>query len=332
MISRKRSIAIQELERLWGKIEVIEIYDPITFFRGLFRLLANRSRFEVVIVQEPLLMIGCAGLFISYLRRIPLISEVHGDYIQQRILPVKDRIILPIVLKKSTLVRAVNRHIESKVKHFTKSKVVYLPSVYVDLNVFNPRIKQEERDEIILFAGRLEPPKNPDLLIKAMKYAIDEHPSIKLKIIGRGSMLPTIKDLVNKLGLRKNVEIEYNWLSQEALAEEYNKASLFACVSSYEGGPRTVFEAAACMMPSVSTPVGLVPEVFRHLESVYMIPTLKPERIAEAIVIMMSDKNLRKKIAEKAYEIVVNNFEWKKTIEQYANYYLEFLKGKSINL
>lgn len=327
MISRKRSIAIQELERLWGKIEVIEIHDPLTFFKGLFRVLVNRSRFDVVIVQEPLLMIGCAGLFISYVRRAPLISEVHGNYFQQRILPLKDRIIFPIILKKSTLLRAVNRNIERKVKNFTKSKVVYLPSVYVDLNVFNPRIKQEERDETILFVGRLEHQKNPDLLIKAMKYVIYEHPSIKLKIIGRGSMLTTIIDLVNKLSLRKNVEIEYNWLSQEALAEEYNKARLFVCVSSYEGGPRTVFEAASCMTPSTSTPVGLVPELFRHLESVYMIPTLMPERIAEAIVLMMSDENLRKKIAEKAYEIVVNNFEWKKTIEQYANYYLEFLRA-----
>lgn len=328
MVSRTRSIAHDDLERAWGKVDLIEIRGPKSFFNGLIHALLTRSRYDLVIAQEPLSTIGGLAYIISLIKNIPLVSEIHADYIGGEILSLRDRIILPILLKRSVLIRAVNRHIAAKIRKYTSSRIIYLPSIYIDLNKFRPKTALEDRDSKILFVGRLEPQKNPDILVMAMKLLVKDFPDAKLKIVGRGSMESHIRSLVAKLRLERFVEIETTWISHERLVDEYNSASLFGCVSSYEGGPRTVFEAAACMTPSVSTPVGLISEVFKHLESVYMIPKPSPESVAEAMLTMLEDKKLRMKIAENAYKITIKEFEWRKTVDQYAKCYLDLLRTR----
>ncbi len=326
MVSRTRTIALRELEKAWGEIDVIEIRGPKSFFKSLLKTCFSKSRYDLVIAQEPLLTIGGFALITSLIKHAPLVSEVHGDYILGRLTSLTDRLILPIVLNRSVMVRAVNKHLAVMIRNYTASRVAYLPSIYVDLNVFKPKMNFDEREKRVLFVGRLEPHKNPDLLVKAMKHVIREVPDAYLKIIGRGSMSRSLQNLISELDLQRFIKFEQGWMSHERLVDEYNQASLFVCVSSYEGGPRTIFEAAACMTPSVSTPVGIVPEVFSHLESVYIISKLTPEDIANSIITMLKDSALRRKIAENAYRITVNEFEWSKTINRYANYYLELLR------
>jgi len=328
MVSRSRTIALHELEKAWGKIDVIELRNTKSFFTNLLKTCLSKPRYDLVIAQEPLMKVGGFALIASLINHAPLVSEIHADYLWGERIPLKDRLILPIILRKSVMIRAVNKHLAEILKKYTDSRIVYLPSIYIDLDVFKPKKSIDEREKNILFAGRLERQKNPDLLVKAMKQVVNEVPDANLKIIGRGSMSRHLLGLVDKLDLNRHVKIEHGWISSEELSDEYNKACLFACVSSYEGGPRTVFEAAACMTPSVSTPVGIVPEVFKHLESVYMINGLDAGNVAKAIITMLEDSSLRRKIAENAYRITISEFEWRKTISQYASCYLELLRAR----
>ncbi|MEM2683636.1 MAG: glycosyltransferase family 4 protein, partial [Nitrososphaerota archaeon] len=104
----------------------------------------------------------------------------------------------------------------------------------------------------------------------------------------------------------------------DELVRHYNEAAVFVCTSYHEGGPRTVFEAAACLTPTVSTRVGMVDETLRDGESVLLVRERSPELLAEKIAELLSDSAKRAEIAERARQVVVKEFEWEKSVKRYA--------------
>ncbi|MEM1980891.1 MAG: glycosyltransferase, partial [Candidatus Caldarchaeum sp.] len=92
--------------------------------------------------------------------------------------------------------------------------------------------------------------------------------------------------------------------------------------------PRTVFEAAACLTPSVSTPVGIVPEVLKEEESVLLVERRDPVLLAKKIALLLHDRDKRRRLAEKAREIVLREFEWPKSVERYARFYINLAERR----
>ncbi|MEM2647388.1 MAG: glycosyltransferase family 4 protein, partial [Nitrososphaerota archaeon] len=110
----------------------------------------------------------------------------------------------------------------------------------------------------------------------------------------------------------------YGWVGLDELVRHYNESAVFVCTSYHEGGPRTVFEAAACLTPTVSTRVGMVDETLRDGESVLLVRERSPELLAEKIAELLSDSAKRAEIAERARQVVVKEFEWEKSVKRYA--------------
>ncbi|MEM4306575.1 MAG: glycosyltransferase family 4 protein, partial [Candidatus Caldarchaeum sp.] len=130
-----------------------------------------------------------------------------------------------------------------------------------------------------------------------------------------------------ELGVEEVVKF-LGWVSMEELVKHYNEAAVFVCTSIYEGGPRTVFEAAACLTPSVSTPVGIVPEVLKEEESVLLVERRDPVLLAKKIALLLHDRDKRRRLAEKAREIVLREFEWPKSVERYARFYINLAERR----
>jgi len=114
----------------------------------------------------------------------------------------------------------------------------------------------------------------------------------------------------------------YGWVSLDELVKHYNEAAVFVCTSHHEGGPRTVFEAAACKTPFVSTPVGLIPEVFTHGREGFILHGRDKKLLAGYIVRLLEDPDLRDEMGSHGRELVKRNFEWEEAVARYAESYL----------
>ncbi|MEM2447017.1 MAG: glycosyltransferase family 4 protein [Candidatus Bathyarchaeia archaeon] len=306
MVGRRPSIALNDLKRYWGSVEV-----------STGHIIPRRRRYDLVIAQEPTLRIGAPALLQSKVSRAVFTCEVHGDYLRPGFLPWKDLAVAGVVLRSADIVRAVNRRIAENVKQYGVEHVYVIPSIYVKLDVFKPSIPPEERGLVVLSASRLVPEKGLELLISAIPLLLRDFPGLEVRVVGDGSEKARLMGLAKRLRVDSAVRF-YGWVGLDELVRHYNESAVFVCTSYHEGGPRTVFEAAACLTPTVSTRVGMVDETLRDGESVLLVRERSPELLAEKIAELLSDSAKRAEIAERARQVVVKEFEWEKSVKRYA--------------
>ena len=133
----------------------------------------------------------------------------------------------------------------------------------------------------ILFAGRLHPQKQPQLLIQAMAHLKKQQnsPEMHLLIVGTGELEQSIRDEIVALKLRSHVTL-IGALPQLELAHLYRTCNLFTLTSAYEGLARGSLEALACGTPVVTTDAGETPK-FLAPDSGIVCADARPETIAE---------------------------------------------------
>ncbi len=197
------------------------------------------------------------------------------------------------------------KYIEEKYNILPK-KIKYIPN-YIDTGLFRPLdIGKENR---ICFVGRLEEEKNLFNLIKAVS-GLGE----KLVIFGSGSLGPKLRRLAGS-----NVEFKGN-ISNKDLPMELNKSKLFILPSLYEGCPKVLLEAMACEMPVIGTNTYGINEIIKDKGNGYLCGT-DVLSIRKAIIEVLSNKGLQKKLSKNARKTILQNFSLEKILEKEKNIY-----------
>jgi glycosyltransferase involved in cell wall biosynthesis len=136
-------------------------------------------------------------------------------------------------------------------------------------------------------------------LLRAARRAVDEVPQLHLAVVGQGPAAgrgaPTARDLdlegrVHLLGQRDDV--------RELLAG----ADLFVLGSAHEGLPVAIMEAMAAGLPIVATDVGGVAEAVPTGVCGLVVPPRSPDALAEAIVTLARNPELRQRMSLSARE------------------------------
>jgi glycosyltransferase involved in cell wall biosynthesis len=115
----------------------------------------------------------------------------------------------------------------------------------------------------VLFVGRLYRRKRVDVLLRAAALARPTIPGLEVRIVGNGPCAPPLRRLAHDLHLDNTV----TWLgdvSRSALAEEYNRATMFCLPSVQEGFGIVLLEAMAAHRPIVAACAAAIPEVVPH--------------------------------------------------------------------
>jgi len=249
--------------------------------------------------------------------------------LKERIYKNLTRLFIKYFAKGAKAIRVIN---QKQVPEFLKKvgvgteKIKYIPAFYIDLDVFKPQ--NIEKKYNIVFSGRMARNKGINLLLSAIEKSKTQIPNIKLIIVGSGPLETRIKNYIKKNQLEDNV-IFAGWLpSTEDVARVYNQSKILVMPSFNEGGPRVNLEAMACKVPVITTRVGAMIDIIKDGENGLFIDW-DAEDIAEKIIRLLKDENLRKKIAENGYD-TVQQFERKKAIKNYAEAYQNLLHSTRI--
>ncbi len=103
----------------------------------------------------------------------------------------------------------------------------------------------------LLYVGRFELQKDPDLLLNSFRHLHQQRPETQLILVGGGSMEPMIRNFIKEQNLEKSIFI-IPPQKQPEIARWMNASDCFVLTSAYEGMPRVVLECLQCGLPAVS--------------------------------------------------------------------------------
>lgn len=167
-----------------------------------------------------------------------------------------------LILKKAEYITAVSKAVaKDQEDNFNvkknRIKVIYnyCDKEYIS-NLLDEKIEDEiynkifKDSKVYINIGRLNKQKMQFELIKAFSKVSRKYSDAKLVILGRGKEESTLKELICKLGLEKNVFL----LGFEKNPYKYlAKSYCFLMTSYFEGMPNTMLEAMSVGLPVIST-------------------------------------------------------------------------------
>jgi glycosyltransferase involved in cell wall biosynthesis len=152
----------------------------------------------------------------------------------------------------------------------------------------------------IVAAGRLADAKNYPLLLAALAIVRKRVPA-RLFILGEGEREGELRDLTNRLGLSDAVVF---CGFQRNPWKYIARADVFAMSSRYEGFGNVLVEAMACGVPVVATSSPGTREIVTVGKDGLLVDRHDPEALAAALERVLSDQDLRKRMAQAALQNV----------------------------
>ena len=114
-------------------------------------------------------------------------------------------------------------------------------------------------------------------------------------------------------------------LEWEDAMKKLKESSVLVVPSRMESIPQVIKEAFYLEVPIVATNVGGIPELISHNENGLLVPPDQPKKLADAINLLLSDKELGKKFANNGYNYVIKNFTWDSLLPKYIKFYRDLL-------
>jgi len=172
----------------------------------------------------------------------------------------------------------------------------------------------------VIAVGRLDYQKSFDRLIVVWEKVHEKMPDWRLDIFGQGEWKDMLQRMIDERGLQDCVRL--NGPTKD-IGKEYAESSMLVMSSHYEGFPMVMIEAMACGLPAVCFDFKCGPrDIIVEGENGLIVPDGDIEGLAEAIVRLMRDDELRKRMGENAKR-VVETYSEERVMGQWINLYEE---------
>ena len=217
------------------------------------------------------------------------------------------------------LVLAVSENVAEELrKHLKSSDYDKVRVVYsgIDLSSFRP-LPNVEKQWDLAFMGRLETMKAVDLFPEMLSILKPRFPRLKMMITGEGSLKSWLFSEFEKRNVSSMIDYK-GVVETDRVPLLLNKSRIFLYPSRREPFGLSIIEAMACGIPVITTNVFGPGEIVRPDYDGIVVPPDDVNALADAVVLLLSDRELREKIAQNAI-MTAQEYD----IRQYARQLLE---------
>jgi len=176
---------------------------------------------------------------------------------------------------------------------------------------------------IVLNVAQYLPFKGQRYLIHAIPLVLKEIPDVSFIFIGYNPALkPQLERLAQRLNVTDNVRFLVN-VSEENLASAYKECDIFVFPSLQESFGLVLLEAMAAGKPVIASDIGPIREIVRNGVEGFLTTPKNPHELAEKIITLLTDDELRLKMGMNAKKRVEENFTWKVVAKRTLHLYKE---------
>lgn len=178
----------------------------------------------------------------------------------------------------------------------------------------------------VIAVGRLDYQKSFDRLILVWEKVHQQMPDWRLDIFGQGEWQEMLQGMIDERGLQECVKLN---APTKNIGKEYSESSMIVMSSHYEGFPMVMIEAMACGLPAVCFDFKCGPrDIITEGGNGLVVKDGDIDGLAEAIVKLMKEDELRQRMGENAKK-VVERYSEEKVMNKWVNLYEETIAYKS---
>jgi len=181
---------------------------------------------------------------------------------------------------------------------------------------------------VVLFAGRFQLLKSPDLAVRAVARLSELHPELDLMLLmlggpsGRAGIRPEdLQKLAADLGIADRVVL-HDPVPHDELPRYYRAADAVLVPSRTESFGLVALEASACGTPVVATDVGGLRTAVRHGVTGLLVPGRDPELFARALEDVLTDSRTAAAMGQ-AGSRYARRYDWRRAAADLLGVYEE---------
>lgn len=325
-----------------------ELPTQLAAFAGGMLVFTRRERVEYDIIHSHYWLSGQVGWLMRDLWRIPLVHTAHtlaavkNSYRDDADTPESEaRRICEQQLVDNADVLAVNtqEELNDLVRHYdADAEKISVVSPGADVELYTPgndRATERSRRELgvplhaklVVFVGRMQPFKGPQVLIRAVAELFTRDPDRDLRVLicggpsGLNATPETYRNLAAELGVEKRIRF-IDPRPPSELVSIYRAADIVAVPSYNESFGLVAMEAQASGTPVVAARVGGLPIAVAEGETGLLVDGHDPVAWADALATLLDDDTTRIRMGEDAVEHA-RAFSWSATAAQLSSLYNE---------
>lgn len=262
-------------------------------------------------------------------------SIVHTDhsreYPDKKRYMLAERFVSKFAYRVAGVSEATSRDLIKYIK-ISPGKIVTvlngIDSSLCNIDVNKKRKKEElginRQGPIIGLGVRLTQSKGIQYLLQAMPRIIDSYPKITLVVAGEGDYEDYLRKYAEILGVAKNTLFVGPRSDMHEIVKIFD---LYVLPSLREGLPIALLEAMAIGCPVIATRVGGIPTAIKNNENGILVEPMNPIALANAILMLLGDANLRAQYVTKGRELFAKKFNAIVMVGKYEMLYKRAIKG-----
>ena len=207
--------------------------------------------------------------------------------------------------EQADLILANSRYTAECVKraYGIKAKVIHTG---VDITFFRPKVVRgtekkfgiPPKARVLLFSGRLYPPKRADIAIRTAAILLKQHPDLLLIITGSGPEKQKLELLTKRLGIQDKVKF-FGVLRDSEMVDLYNISEIVLFPSINEPWGLVPLEAMACGKPVVAFKCGGPSESIIHGKTGLLVKKIGDvDAFARAVSYLLDNPEIAEKMGK----------------------------------